>query len=116
MQKVVVDVPCGALTNLPVATVRPYEIETYEDLVTDEHRERLKQMITHARTTERAYVQNVRGNARDLYADAATQLGLPKFTIKKLVKEMVEDGALARRFHKPSQSKAALAVKDIECP
>ena len=112
MQKVVVDVPCGALTNLPVATVRPYEIETYEDLVTDEHRERLKQMITHARTTEQAYVQNVRGNARDLYADAATQLGLPTPAIKKLVQDMLNANELGERRH--NRQDKALYVVGVE--
>jgi len=108
MRKKVVQMPY----NQSSATVENYLPETYEDLVTDEHRQKISAMIIQARKIEHPFVQNVRQNSRDIYSEGAKELLLSSSIIKKLVGEMLKDGLLECRELK--RSKAALAVVGVE--
>ncbi|MGC6473003.1 MAG: AAA family ATPase [Parvibaculales bacterium] len=94
------------------ATVEAYIPETYEDLVTDEHRNEIRQMIIKARKDEKPYVKNPRNGSRNIYKEAQAKMGLPLVAIKRMVSEMYEGGVLEKR--KYGRSEAALAVVGIE--
>jgi ribosomal protein L19E len=95
-----------------VATVEPYTPLTYENLVTPEKKQQLLEMVKLARDTEQAYVENPRSGSANIYIDGARVLCLPKAVIKKMIKEMINEGVIETRKH--GRSEAALAVKGVK--
>lgn len=112
MRKVAIDLPAGRFGTQNAATVEEYVPEKFEDIITDEHREHIKTMVSLARTTERPYVQKPRAGSRDIYADAASDLKIGKACVKWLVNDLIKNGDLIKS--KLGRSEAALAVKGEE--
>ena len=94
------------------ATVEAYTPKTYESLVTDEHRNEIREMIIEARNDGKPFVKNPRPGSRDIYKEAQVKMDLPTIAIKRLVSDMYEGGILEKR--KWGRSEAALAVVGVE--
>ena len=82
--------------------------ERFEDIVTDEHREQIKAMVSLARKSERPYVQHPRAGSRNIYNEAAAKLGIGQSCLKWLVSDMIGQGDLVKK--RSGRSEAALAV------
>ena len=83
-------------------------VERFEDIVTDEHREQIKTIVSLARELERPYVQRPRAGSRNIYNEAAAQLGIGHSCVKWLVSDMISKGDLVKK--RSGRSDAALAV------
>ena len=108
MRKIPVELPSGHFGSQTAATVESFAPERFEDIVTDEHREQIKTMVSLARELERPYVQHPRAGSRNIYNEAAAQLGIGHSFVKWLVSDMISQGDLVKK--RSGRSEAALAV------
>lgn len=108
MRKIPVELPSGRFGSQTAATVESFAPERFEDIVTDEHREQIKEMVSLARKAERPYVQHLRAGSRNIYNEAAAKLGIGHSCVKWLVSDMISQGDLVKK--RSGRSEAALAV------
>ena len=108
MRKIPVELPSGRFGSQTAATVESFAPERFEDIVTDEHREQIKAMVSLARKSERPYVQHPRAGSRNIYNEAAAKLGIGQSCLKWLVSDMIGQGDLVKK--RSGRSEAALAV------
>ena len=76
MRKIPVELSSGRFGLQTAATVESFAPERFEDIVSDEHREQIKTMVSLARKSERPYVQHLRAGSRNIYNEAAAKLGI----------------------------------------
>lgn len=112
MRKVPVELPSSRYGSQTAATVEGFVPERFEDIVSDDHRKQIKTMVNVARQSGRPYVQHPRAGSRNIYNEAAANLGIGQSCLKWLVADMISKGELIKK--RLDRSDAALAAADDE--